>query len=317
MNLLVEARINQSQIFLQEQKNTFGINHNFLIENPDESLADYLSKLVRLPFSENSVRIFFDFIDRGNDALNAENIEAAVKFLDGFRVWYHEKNELSSLDFLKGRVNLFAAAVEERIAYIAGVSIVSLHEKLLKIKQQKNIKKEAAGSEEKLRRVKDSNEFSKKNMLQNFGNSARDLRNIISDGSTTPLLRDVQKFIEKIEQSEALDAAFATVKAINVSHPIVENFIKYSDMNRFSVLCFLDYIQSGSLVINSKNCDQLRQDKKDLIDNFLKKIEGDIDNHVYGCLKLVFDKFSSDVDCFASDNYARPVSLPGYLRSEK
>lgn len=154
-------------------------------------------------------------------------------------------------------------------------------------------------------------------MLQNFGTSERDLRKVLSHGSATPLLRDVQKFIEKIDQSEALDAAFVKVKAINVSHPIVKNFIKYSEMNSFFVLCFFDYIQSGSLVINSKNCDQLRNDKKDLIDNFLKQIKGNIDNHVYDCLKLVFDKFSSDVDCFASDNYARPVSLPGYLRSEK
>ena len=162
MNLLVEARINQSKIFLQEQKNTFGINHNFLIGNPNESLTNYLSKLVRLPFSEDSVKTFFDFIDRGNDALNAENIEAAVKFLDGFRVWFHEKNELSSLDFLKGRVNLFSAAVEERIAYISGANTLSLHGKLLKIKQQKNIKEEAIGSKEKLRGTKENNKFSKK-----------------------------------------------------------------------------------------------------------------------------------------------------------
>ncbi len=316
MNLLAEARINRSPIFLQTQKNTTGLNANLLLGNAEESLVGYFSRLGNPTLSENSVRIFFDFIDRGDTVFDDQNIQYAVEFLDGFRRWCNQSNEIISLECFKGRVNLFHAAVEERISYVAGLNDFNSSQKLA-VPQPNNVVSKSKKHRKKPAEVSSNTVVLKKYLTRANDFHSSGFHQNFHSLSLKPLAKDAQRFHEQKNKKEMLDMAFINTKTINVCNHIVMNILKNFELNRIPVSYFLDYIQSGSSVINSMNYSKIQEDGNESIKKFLDNIRGTTDEYVFDCLMLVHEKFSKDVRCFSGDSYKNEIKLPASMKIKK
>jgi len=115
MSLLASAKIARSPIFSMPEKNTQGLNVNYLIKDPGESVIDFFVKSIDPAPSRDAVKVFFNFVEKGSSAINYGNAPDALNFLDNFRLWSEKNPEDSLLKMVRGNVNLFRSSVIKKI----------------------------------------------------------------------------------------------------------------------------------------------------------------------------------------------------------
>ena len=113
MNLMLDAKISRSPLFLRPVGNTHGFNPNYAIVNPERSLLDFLGKIIEPSPSKESVKIFFNFID--GKSINNKDIISSLEFLDKFREWSEKNEDNEVFKKIKGSVNIFHSFISKKI----------------------------------------------------------------------------------------------------------------------------------------------------------------------------------------------------------
>lgn len=118
MSLMINAKLSRSPLFLRPAGNTHGLSSNYSILNPGGNLIDFVMKMIRPSPSQESVKIFFNFIDGKSPTINKKDIGFALEFLDKFREWSEKNEDNEIFKKMKGSVNIFHSFIWKKINHI-------------------------------------------------------------------------------------------------------------------------------------------------------------------------------------------------------
>lgn len=115
MNLMMNAKISRSPLFLRPTENTRGLHANYAIRNPEENLLGFFVKMIDPSLRKESVKTFFNFIDGKYSTITKNEIDLALDFLGKFREWSENNEDNEIFKKIKGSVNMFHSFISKKI----------------------------------------------------------------------------------------------------------------------------------------------------------------------------------------------------------